>query len=177
MGDKCPSLFHCKKEVKALISEESITSTSRPKGRGSLCNQHNNDLMTAKSSKSGKRALGITIVAVLMIVFGLAEVATGLTGNFLGIVSTSTATAATYIGVAIGISYVVSGTLVLTMRRRALTVALALLGIDVIGRIALVLTGFYPTNSFKNTFSIIAGTAIVVIFAIYLWIKRDEFSL
>lgn len=132
--------------------------------------------MTAKSSDNRKRSLGITIVAVLMIIFGLAEVATSLTGNFLGVVSTSTATTSTYIGVAIGISYIVSGLLVLTMKRRALSAALVLLGIDVIGRIALVLTGFYPTNSFKNTFSIIAGTAIVVIFAIYLWIKRDKFD-
>lgn len=132
--------------------------------------------MAAKSPNSGKRPLGITIVAALMILFGLAEVATGFTGNFLGIVSTSTATPATYIGVAIGISYIISGLLVLTMKKRALIAALAFLSIDFIGRIALVLTGFYPTNSFKNTFSIIAGTAIVVIFAIYLWIKRNKFN-
>jgi hypothetical protein len=42
------------------------------------------------------RPLGITVVAVLMIVFGLAEVATGFTHDFLGIIITANAALSTY---------------------------------------------------------------------------------
>jgi hypothetical protein len=119
---------------------------------------------------------GITIVAVLMILFGLAEIATGFTGSFFGIVSTTTSTVAVYASVAIGVSYIVSGLLILTMKRRALVLAMILLGIDVVGRVVLVLTGFYPTNSFKQGFAIILGTAIVILFAIYVWSQRSKFS-
>ena len=55
------------------------------------------------------RSVGIMVVAVLMIVFGLAEIATGFTHNFLGLVSTVTATASTYGGVGVGALYAIGG--------------------------------------------------------------------
>jgi hypothetical protein len=62
------------------------------------------------------------------------------------------------------------------MKRWAATFALVLLGADIVGRVALVLTGLYPTDSFKNTFSIIAGTIIVVIVALYIGWKWKSFE-
>lgn len=132
--------------------------------------------ISSENAKNRIRHKGITIVAVLMILFGLAEITTGFTGNFLSVVFTSTTAVATYASVTIGVSYVVSGLLILTMKKRELVLAMILLGIDVLGRILLILTGFYPTNSFKQVFAIILGTAIVIIFAIYAWSQRNKFN-
>lgn len=121
------------------------------------------------------RPRGIVIVAFLMILFGLAEVVTGFTHNFFGIV-TSSATIFTYSSAAIGAFYVVAGVLILTMQKRAAALAIVLLGADIIGRVALVVVGFYPTDSLENTFSIIAGTGIAVIFAVYIGWKWKSFT-
>ncbi len=109
-----------------------------------------------------------------MILFGLAEVATGFRHNFFGI-TTSIATMMTYSGAAIGSFYVVAGLLILTMQRWAAALAIVLLGADVIGRIVLVAVGFYPTNSLENILGIIAGTIIAIIFAIYIGWKWKTF--
>jgi hypothetical protein len=120
------------------------------------------------------RPRGITIVAVLVILFGLAEVVTGFTHNFFGITTTSRAIF-TYSAAAIGVCYTAAGLLIFTMKKWAAVLAIVLLIADVVGRVALVVTGFYPTDSFLNTFSIIAGTAIAVIFAIYIGWKWKSF--
>ena len=88
---------------------------------------------------------------------------------------TSTDAIFTYSAVAIGLFYTVSGLLTLTMNRRAAAVAIILLIADGVGRVALVATGFYPIDSPRNTFSIIVGTAIVVLFAIYIGWRRKTF--
>jgi hypothetical protein len=122
-----------------------------------------------------KRPRGLLFIAVLMILFGLAEVVTGFTHSFFGI-NTSTAAFFTYSAAAIGVFYAAAGLLILTMRKPAAAIAIALLVIDVIGRLALVATGFYPTDTLRNTFSIIAGTAIVILFAIYIGWKWKAFQ-
>jgi hypothetical protein len=121
------------------------------------------------------RPLGIIIAACLMIVFGLAEVFTAFSHNFFGI-TTSSGGAFTVSSAAIGLCYVGAGALVLTMRRWAAAVAIILLGLDIVGRIVLVMTGLFPTNSPKNTFSIIAGTVIAALFAIYIGWRWKTFG-
>ncbi len=120
------------------------------------------------------RPWGITLAAILMILFGLAEVVTGFTHNFFGI-STAQVDLFTYSAAAIGAFYAAAGALILTMKKWAAAAAIALLGADILGRIALVATGLYPTDSFKQTFAIIAGTAIAAIFALYIWLKWKAF--
>jgi hypothetical protein len=92
------------------------------------------------------RPRGITIVAVLMILFGLAEVVTGFTHNFFGII-TSSINIFTYSAAAIGAFYVVGGLLILTMKKWAAALAIVLLVADIVGRVSLVVTGLYPLNS------------------------------
>ena len=116
------------------------------------------------------RPLGITIVAVLMILFGLAEVVTGFTHNFFGI-TTSSVNIFTYSAAAIGAFYVVGGLLILTMKKWAAALAIVLLVADIIGRVSLVVTGLYPLNSLEQVIGIVAGTAIAVVFAIYIGSK------
>jgi len=123
---------------------------------------------------AAKRPLGLIIIAVLMILFGAAEVVTGFTHSFFGI-NTSTAAFFTLTGAVIGVCYAAAGVLVLTLRKPAAAIAIGLLIVDVIGRLVLVATGFYPTDSARNTLSVIVGTIIVFLFAIYIGWKWKTF--
>jgi len=127
-----------------------------------------------ENKKQAKLGLDIAIIAGLMIVFGLAEVITSFTHQFFGL-TTSQQAFSTLIGAAIGISYFASGLLVLTRRKWAASLAIVLLIADALGRIAMVLTNLYPIDSARQTFAIIMGTAIVIFFAIYIWLKRKSF--
>lgn len=122
-----------------------------------------------------RRPFGIIVAAAFTIIAGLAEVVTGFTHNFFGI-TTSSLTIFTYSSAAIGMCYVAAGLLILTMRRWAAALAIVLLAADIVGRVALVVTGLYPTDSPKNTFSIIAGTLIAVLFAIFIGWRWKSFS-
>lgn len=128
-----------------------------------------------KAMGQGLRPLGITIVAILMALFGLAEVATGFTHNFLGVISTAGATASTYGAAIIGGLYALGGMVLLTMKKWAAAFAEISLAVVVLGRIVLVVAGLYPVNSFLQTFSIIVGTAIAIIFAFYIAFKWKLF--
>jgi hypothetical protein len=121
------------------------------------------------------RPRGIIVVAALMILFGLAEVMTGFTHRFFGI-STSSATIFKYAAAAIGGFYVAGGLLILTMRKWAATCAIILLIADIGGRVALVLRGLYPLGSFQQIFAIIAGTAIAIVFGIYIAANWKHFK-
>lgn len=125
-----------------------------------------------KNHKIVKIPLGIIIVAILMIIFGLIEVATAFTHSFLGI-TTSQALLFTYSAVAIGVFYILAGILILTKKRRAAWLAVILLCLDILGRVALVGAGLYPLNSPEQIFSIITGTVIAAIFAIYIALKYE----
>jgi hypothetical protein len=120
------------------------------------------------------RPLGITVVALLMIVFGLAEVSTGFTHRFFGL-STAPVRVSTYTGVAIGVLYAVSGLLILSMKKRAAALAIVLLIIVIIGRISMVVAGLYSVDSFKQALAIFLGTSIVAFFAIYIGLKWSWF--
>lgn len=120
------------------------------------------------------RPLGIVIAAVFTILAGLAEVVTGFTHNFFGI-TTSSASIFTYSSAVIGLFYIAAGLLILTMKKWAAALAIVLLGADIVGRVVFVLTGLYPTASFKNTLSIIAGTVIVAIVAVYIGLRWKSF--
>jgi hypothetical protein len=121
------------------------------------------------------RPQGIVIAAVLMIVFGVAEVKTGLTHRFFSL-STARVAASAYAGATIGILYVVAGLLILSMKRWAAATAIALLIADIIGRVAMVVTGLYPVDSVMQTLAIILGTSIVAVFAVYIKLKWSSFA-
>ncbi len=119
--------------------------------------------------------LGITLVTVLMFIFGVAEVATGFTHNFLGLIFTAPAKLATYGASGIGALYALAG-LLLIMRKQTARPSLACLVVVIICRISVVISGLYPANSFLQTFSIIMGKAITIVFAIYIGLKSKSFE-
>jgi len=120
------------------------------------------------------RPFGIIVAAAFTVLAGLAEVVTGFTHNFFGI-TTSSVTVFTYSAAVIGLFYLAAGLLILTMRRWAAAIALVLLGADIVGRLVLVVTGLYPTDSLKNTLSVIAGTVLVALVALYIGWKWKSF--
>ena len=121
------------------------------------------------------RPRGITVAAFLMILFGLAEVVTSFTHNFFGI-TTARGVISVGEGASIGALYVAAGLLILTVRRRPAALAMVCLAADVFGRVGMVLTGLYPTDSFSQTFAIVTGTAIAAAFALYIWSKWNSFA-
>lgn len=117
----------------------------------------------------------VNVVAVLMILFGLSEVVTGFRHRFFGI-HTAHVTMATYLGVAIGVLYAVAGALILTMKKPAVALALVLLIVVILGRIAMVFTGLYPIDSGLQLVAIAMGTSIAAAFAIFIGIKWNVFT-
>jgi hypothetical protein len=120
------------------------------------------------------RPLDIIVIAALMIIFGLSEIVTGFTHNFFDLHTAVGATSA-YTGAAIGAIYAAAGFLTLTMSLRAAVLAIALLVVVVAGRIAMVLSGLYPVETFKQTAAIAVGTSIATGFAIYIRIRKSAF--
>jgi len=121
-----------------------------------------------------KRPLGIIIVAILMIIFGVAEVATGVGHNFLGILSISGVALSTYAAAFIGTVYALGGLCLLVMKKHAGTIALICLLIVICGRVFLVMVGLYPINTGLQTIAIIIGTILAIIFAIYIKINLNN---
>jgi len=102
-----------------------------------------------------------------MILFGAAEVITAFTHKLFGI-STAPGAFSALLASGTGTLYTVSGLLLLTMRRRAAAVAVACLVVAVVGRIAMVVSGIFPLDSFEQIFAMTVGTGIVAFFAAYI---------
>jgi hypothetical protein len=130
---------------------------------------------SSKSNKHHRRPPGILAASILMILFGLAEIATAFSHNFFGI-TTSQSSVATFASAPIGVLYILAGVLSLTMKKRGAYLAILFLIIDILGRIALVVTGLYPVNTSENIFGIITGTVIAAIFVLYIFLKRGTFT-
>jgi hypothetical protein len=121
------------------------------------------------ASQTAQASRGLAIVGTLMVLFGLAEVGTGFyVGWFARAFEIPRSPVYTALTAAVGALYVLSGVLVLSMRRRAAAGALVLLGLVVAGRLALVRTGAYPIDAFRPAVSVAIGTSIVVAFAGYV---------
>lgn len=121
-----------------------------------------------------RRTRSIAIAALLMIVFGVAEIITGFTHGFFGL-RTAEGAASTYVGAAIGALYAAAGLAIVTMRRSAAIVALVLLAMVVVGRLFMVAIGLYPLNTLTQTAAMIVGTAIALGFSIFIALKRSVF--
>ncbi len=137
----------------------------------------NDKLIGQKSSAARKTGytVDLIIVAVFSILAGLAEVVTSFTHNFFGI-TTSSQILFNILSALVGVMYACAGMLLLTRKKQAALIAIFLLCADVAGRIGLVLAGWYPLNTPKNVFSIVAGTLIVALVGVYAGWKRKSFN-
>ncbi len=121
-----------------------------------------------------RRAWDIITIAALMILFGLAEVVTSYTHAFFG-VTTALGIISTAAGALTGALYVAAGVLCLSMKRWAATLAIACLVADILGRIAMVVTGLFPINSAYQIVAMSIGTTVAAAFGLYIWAKRSSF--
>lgn len=120
------------------------------------------------------RPRGIMIAAVLMIVFGFAEMATSFAGHFLGGISVPTSTQYTIAATATGACYSLAGMFILTLRKWGATLGIVFLSAELLGRIYLVATGLYPFSGIDEG-AIIAGSIIAVLFALYVGMRWKVF--
>jgi hypothetical protein len=120
------------------------------------------------------RPWGITVVAMLMILFGMAEVYTGLVLGHSQGVSAANSTVFAYEGPAIGALNVIGGLLLLTGKKWAAGLAEVCLAADVVGRVHLVLAGVYPFAGFAAV-AIVIGTALAICFGVYIGLKWSFF--
>jgi hypothetical protein len=121
-----------------------------------------------------RRRPSLTIIALLMIAFGFAEIVTGFSHVFFGL-HTVQGPRSAYIGASIGVLYGAAGCLILTMKRRAAALAIALLILVVVGRIAMVAMGLYPVATVRQAAAIVAGTSIAAGFAVYIGFRKSAF--
>lgn len=128
----------------------------------------------AEGTKRVVRPSGIIIAGVLMIVFGIAEVATGFTGHFLGGISVTTSTEYTIAAAAAGSCYSLAGVFILTMRKWGAGLGIIFLCAELLGRVYLVSTGLYPFSGTDES-AVIAGSIIAVLFALYIGLRWNKF--
>jgi drug/metabolite transporter (DMT)-like permease len=121
------------------------------------------------------RPPGIIVVALLMIVFGCVEVVTAFTHNFFGLHITPGEPSA-YVGATLGVLYAAAGVLILSMRRRAGSMAVGCLIVIVVGRILMTVAGLYPVTSIRQVLAMAGGTSIAAGFAVYIGMKRSAFT-
>jgi uncharacterized membrane protein (UPF0136 family) len=131
--------------------------------------------MKKATGKQTDSLAGIKIAAFLMMLFGFAEVVTGVTHRFF-VLTTDTSQLATYVGVIIGLLYFVSGFLILKGRKWAAVLAIALLIVHVLGRVFMVVMGLYRVDTIPQILGIVIGTAIAVYLAGYVCLKLKSFK-
>lgn len=135
------------------------------------------DVRESEESKEATRSglpRGVVIVAILMIVFGIAEVATAFTGRFLGGISVATSSEYTIAAAATGSCYSLAGVFVLTMRRWGAELGIVFLGGEIAGRVYLVSTGLYPFSG-TDEGAFVAGTILAALFALYIGLRWNRF--
>jgi hypothetical protein len=121
-----------------------------------------------------KRDAVLTIVATLMIIFGITEVITGFRHTFFSI-RTAHVAMAVYVDVGMGMLFVFAGTLIFTSKKSAAALALCLLGAVILGHVAMVVTDLSPADSVSQLFAIVLATAIDCAFFVVIALKWETF--
>ena len=108
---------------------------------------------------------GITVVAIFAILAGLAEVYVGLTGNFLGILSTPLMPATETI--IIGACYVLGGLFLITKRKWGAMLGTLFILFEILARINAVRAGVVPAGG-VDFIKVVIGAAIAVFVVLYI---------
>lgn len=114
-----------------------------------------------KSADGGAHARrwGIVIAGVFAIVAGLGEIAVGVEGNYLGILSKPLEPS---VAVAfVGACYSLGGVFILTLRKWGAALGMAFIAAEILGRVYLVATGVAPSTG-ADAIKIAVGAAIAL---------------
>ena len=118
-----------------------------------------------------KRDTVLTVVAALMIGFGIAEAVASFRHSFL----TDHIPMAAYLGAGMGVSCVFGAALLFTAKKSAAVMALCLLAVVILGHVAMVVTDLYPTDSVSQLFAIVLRTSIACSFVVAVALKWETF--
>lgn len=119
------------------------------------------------------RRTGITMVAGYCIFAGMSEVWVGITGNWMGLLSTPLKPS--FWTALVGFFYVAAGISLLPKRRTGALLGISFILLEVFGRVHLVRIGIYPSRGPDVVKSVVGG-AIAVLLVVYLatqWRKFD----
>jgi hypothetical protein len=116
-----------------------------------------------------------TIVAALMIIFGITETITGFRYILFSVRAAHVAMA-TYLGAGTGTLLSFAGTLVLTTKKSAAALALCLLAAVILGHVAMVVADSYSTDSVSQLFAIVLETSIACAFFVVVALKWETFA-
>lgn len=121
-----------------------------------------------------KSRIGITIVSLYCIIAGLAEIWVGITGNWMGILSTPLKPS--FWTALIGIFYVFAGISLLPKKKWGAILGIAFIVLEILARVNLVLVGIYPSHGVDLIKSIIGATIALalIIYLITQWEKFDR---
>jgi len=113
------------------------------------------------------------VISLLLIVFGIAEIITGIRHEFFGLVTTRD-TITKIVGISLGTCYFFAGVFLIVHKKWSLNIALLLLVIDVIGRLIMSFSGMYPIESIMSMqfVGMFGGTLIAIVFTVFVFIKR-----
>jgi hypothetical protein len=126
-----------------------------------------------RTTSSADRRAGLTLAGGYCIFAGVSEIWVGITGNWLGLLSTplkpSVRTAL------VGACYVAAGISLLSKRRTGALVGVVFILLEVVGRVHLVRIGTYPSKG-PDVIKSVVGGVIALIVAAYVanqWRKFD----
>lgn len=126
---------------------------------------------TTISQRKGR--IGITIVTIYCIIAGLAEIWVGITGNWMGILSTPLKPS--FWTALIGIFYLLAGISLIPKKKLGAILGMAFIILEILARVNLVLIGVYPSQGVDLIKSII-GATIALALIIYLITQWEKFD-
>jgi hypothetical protein len=117
----------------------------------------------------------VIIISLLMIIFGIAEIVTGIRHEFFGLVTTEQLIT-TIVGIGLGLCYLLGGIFLFVYKKWSLILSLVLLILDITGRLIMIFTGMYPISTAYQTFGIVTGTLVATFFAVIVFIKMRKLT-
>ncbi len=120
-----------------------------------------------------KKSVGITVITIYCIIAGLAEIWVGITGNWMGILSTPLQPS--FWTSLIGIFYLFAGISLIPQKKLGAILGMAFIVLEILARVNLVLVGVYPSHGVDLIKSII-GASIALALIIYLITQWKRFD-
>ncbi len=117
-----------------------------------------------------KKSIDIIITSILMLIFGI--------GEFVVVISVSLKDKfdlTSFFAISLGLIYIICGILLFTKNTWSIKVILFLLSLNIIIRLIMLFTKLYPTNTQTEMIGFIIGISFVLIFMIYIIIRRKAF--
>jgi hypothetical protein len=113
-----------------------------------------------------RRPIGIIVAAVFAIIAGIGEIVVGMTGNYLGILSTSMKPA--FSTAVVGAFYSLGGlSLLITPKKWGAALSLGFIGAEILGRAYLVMADIAPSSGI-DLVKVVTGGVLALALMLYI---------